>query len=58
MIVHHDVVQRTAAWQQLRAGKLTASRAHDILTRGRGRGCLRADPTPLEDHDESITRWA
>ena len=31
-----DVAQRSPAWRQVRAGRLTASRAHDILTGGRG----------------------
>lgn len=30
-----DVVQRTEAWRQARAGRLTASRAHCVVTRGR-----------------------
>ena len=32
-----DVAQRSPAWRQARAGRLTASRAHAALTRGRGR---------------------
>lgn len=36
-----DVAQRSAAWRRARAGKLTGSRAHDALTRGRnGREAL------------------
>ena len=31
-----DVAQRSPAWRQARAGRLTASRAHAILTHGRG----------------------
>ena len=31
-----DVAQRSPAWRQARAGRLTASRAHDMLTCGRG----------------------
>jgi hypothetical protein len=35
VVIALDVVQRSAAWRLARAGRLTASRAHDALTRGR-----------------------